>query len=246
MISEEAGQYTLFKDCLARRIIARSAPGLANDPTDSLDDFVEYIASELWPSLPSSIQNATHDMPPTVDLSGDDDGAGGAIANLPPSVSDSLTAYSLAADWDSARALVAAAVREFIKEACTPPPAWSSTRTDACELCSREVPLTYHHLIPRATHDKVRKRRWHPEGMLNSVAWLCRCEFSYYGACFEDLCVEVSRDGVCRPCHSVVHNVASNEELARNFYTMELLLEREDIRRWKAYAAKQRFGVRRG
>lgn len=35
----------------------------------------------------------------------------------------------------------------------------------------------------------------------------------------------------------------SNEELARNFYTMELLLERDDLQKWKKYASKQRFGV---
>ena len=42
------------------------------------------------------------------------------------------------------------------------------------EICEREVPLTYHHLIPREVHDKVLKKKWHPEAMLNSVAWLCR------------------------------------------------------------------------
>ena len=51
---------------------------------------------------------------------------------------------------------------------------WSKTRTTECEICEREVPLTYHHLIPREVHDKVRKKKWHPEAMLNSVAWLCR------------------------------------------------------------------------
>ena len=49
-----------------------------------------------------------------------------------------------------------------------------------------------------------------------------------------------------RPCHSTVHRVASNEDLARNFYTLDLLLEREDIQRWRAYVAKQRWGVKRG
>lgn len=49
-----------------------------------------------------------------------------------------------------------------------------------------------------------------------------------------------------RPCHSAVHHVASNEELAKSLYTVELLLEREDVQRWRRYAAKQRFGVKRG
>lgn len=44
----------------------------------------------------------------------------------------------------------------------------------------------------------------------------------------------------------MVHKVASTETLAREFYTVELLLGREDIQKWQKYAAKQRFGVRRG
>ncbi len=43
-----------------------------------------------------------------------------------------------------------------------------------------------------------------------------------------------------------MHGVAGNEVLAREFYTVELLLAREDIQKWRKYAAKQRFGVRRG
>lgn len=49
-----------------------------------------------------------------------------------------------------------------------------------------------------------------------------------------------------RPCHSMVHSVARTEELAKEFYTVDLLLAREDVVKWKNYAAKQRFGVRRG
>jgi hypothetical protein len=44
----------------------------------------------------------------------------------------------------------------------------------------------------------------------------------------------------------MVHHVETNEELARNFYTVELLLQREDIQKWKVYAARQRYGKKRG
>ena len=50
--------------------------------------------------------------------------------------------------------------------------------------------------------------------------------------------------GTARPCHSTVHRTASNDDLAKSLYTVDLLLEREDIQRWRA--AKQRFGVKRG
>ena len=84
------------------------------------------------------------------------------------------------------------------------------------------MPLTYHHLIPREVHKKVLKRGWHEEAVLNSVAWLCR------------------------PCHSMVHRMESNEELARRWYTVEKLLEREDVQRWRVWVGRQRWGVRRG
>jgi len=111
-------------------------------------------------------------------------------------------------------------VESYLEAAIAAPPVWVTTRRTECEICEREVPLTYHHLIPKAVHTKVLKRGWHKEFMLNSVAWLCR------------------------PCHSTVHRVASHEVLAREFYTVELLLGREDVRKWKGYIEKQRWGKR--
>ena len=49
-----------------------------------------------------------------------------------------------------------------------------------------------------------------------------------------------------RPCHTFVHSVEPNEKLARSYHTVSLLLKREDIQKWKKYASKQRWGVRRG
>lgn len=87
-----------------------------------------------------------------------------------------------------------------------PPPLDLSRKADACEICLRDwIPLTYHHLIPCQVHAKALKRRWHEEWQLNSVAWLCRA------------------------CHSLVHRIASNEELAREWWTIERLVEREDV-----------------
>lgn len=47
----------------------------------------------------------------------------------------------------------------------------------------------------------MRKRGWHGEEVLGSVAWLCRA------------------------CHSFLHGLVGNEELARGFYTVGLILE---------------------
>ncbi|KAM5536443.1 hypothetical protein V8D89_009879 [Ganoderma adspersum] len=215
-------QFSTFKDCLARRILAQ--PGILDRTeaeseagSDPLDDFTAYLAEEIWPYLPSALQDATyenHDAAPDVD--------GLSLENIPTAFSDTLVSCGMTDEPEEATTFLRKVLKSYVTEACAPPPMWSKTRTTECEICEREVPLTYHHLIPREVHDKVRKKKWHPEAMLNSVAWLCR------------------------PCHSAVHGVASNEVLAREFYTVKLLLAREDIQKWRKYAAKQRFGVRRG
>ncbi|KAI0641586.1 hypothetical protein C8Q79DRAFT_988013 [Trametes meyenii] len=218
--SSEDTQSSLFKDSLARRVLAQ--PGLhgqsdAQTDTDILDDFTSYLADEAWPSRPSALREATYEsresIPDVDELS---------LDNVPTSFADTLVSYGLAEDEESAQLFLRKALLDYVVDACAPPPVWSKTRTTECEICERAVPLTYHHLIPREVHDKALKKKWHPESMLNSVAWLCR------------------------PCHSVVHQVASNEVLAKEFYTVELLLAREDIQKWRKYAAKQRWGVWRG
>jgi len=208
-------QFSLFKDSIARRLLDQ--PGMNNSSSESsdLDDFSSYLASESWPSLPQSVRKATYESRSNVP-----DSETISLDSTSTSFDDTLISYGLAADTDDAHKFLRKALADYIEQACAPPPVWKSTRATECEICERTVPLTYHHLIPRSTHTKVLKKGWHPEYMLNSVAWLCR------------------------QCHSAVHHVASNEDLARYFHTVELLLEREDIQKWRRYASKQRFGVR--
>ncbi|KAI0665736.1 hypothetical protein C8Q78DRAFT_491743 [Trametes maxima] len=218
--SSESTQLSIFKDSLARRVLAQpdvhGQPGAQTD-TDVLDDFTSYLVDEAWPSLPSTLREATYEtresVPDIDELS---------LDNISSTFADTLVSYGLTEDEESAQAFLRKALLDYVADACAPPPVWSKTRTTECEICERAVPLTYHHLIPREVHDKALKKKWHLESMLNSVAWLCR------------------------PCHSAVHHVANNESLAKEYYTVELLLEREDIQKWRKYAAKQRWGVRRG
>ncbi|EIW53088.1 uncharacterized protein TRAVEDRAFT_40562 [Trametes versicolor FP-101664 SS1] len=217
-------QFSTYKDCLARRVLAEpdiNAPtqpdSHTQDEADALDDFSEYLARETWSALPQRLRDATYEVRETVPDVDDVD-----LDNIPTAFADTLISCGISDDADAAAAFLRRALKDYVAEACAPPPMWSKTRTTECEICEREVPLTYHHLIPREVHNKVLKKKWHPEAMLNSVAWLCR------------------------PCHTAVHHVATNEVLAKEFYTVELLLAREDIQKWRRYAAKQRFGVRRG
>jgi len=152
-----------------------------------------------------------------------------AIATaLPASTLDSLTTYALLPPQHDAHdllALLTPLLTSYFTAATTPPPSTvlphtAAARPDGCELCERDwIPLTYHHLIPRAMHAKSLKRGWHEEWELANVAWLCRA------------------------CHSFVHRTG-NEELAREYYTVEKLMEREDVEAFAKWIGKVRWKKR--
>ncbi|KZT10838.1 uncharacterized protein LAESUDRAFT_788844 [Laetiporus sulphureus 93-53] len=215
---ETSSNFSTFRDCLVSRVIAQ--PGVLDSPSDnpdSLDDFTSYLATETWPGLPVSLRSASYesrsDLPDVDTL---------PLESIPLSFFDTLVSCGITEDADAAMSLLRKVLLEYVAETCAPPPVWSKTRTSECQICEREVPLTYHHLIPRQVHAKALKKQWHREAMLDSVAWLCR------------------------PCHSTVHHVASNEDLAKKYYTVDLLLERKDIQKWRKYISKQRWAVKRG
>ncbi|KAJ7659193.1 hypothetical protein DFH06DRAFT_437622 [Mycena polygramma] len=219
----ESSQFVILKDCIARRLLScpdlqNPAPESSSNPEPELDDFTSYLAHEVWPTLPVAFREAAHDTRSNFL----DDLDSISLDSTPVSFADTLISYGIASDVDASQSFLRKVLSDYLTDACAPPVVWSSTRAKECEICEREIPLTYHHLIPRSVHAKATKKKWHPPSMLNSVAWLCR------------------------PCHTVVHHVATNQELAQNCYSVNLLLQRDDIQRWGKYASKQRFGVRRG
>ncbi len=157
---------------------------------------------------------------------------------VPNTIPDSLLSYKLLPTHEHVPIFLSAVLNDYVSQVIAPPPSIalaassgtssSSTkaqlealRPSACELCGRDwIPLTYHHLIPRSTHDKVRKRGWHPEWRLNAVAWLCRA------------------------CHDFVHRVASNEELAKDWWSLERLRSREDTQVWVEWVGRVRWKKR--
>lgn len=143
------------------------------------------------------------------------------LANIPCSVTDSLDAYHLVTPGSEANLLIPV-LQNYCNTATSPPPTHNPTvRAVACEICGRDwVPLSYHHLIPREVHAKAVKRGWHEEWELQSVAWLCRA------------------------CHGCVHMIESNEELAKNWYTVERLMEREDMQQWAKWVGRVRWKAR--
>lgn len=83
-----------------------------------------------------------------------------------------------------------------------------------CELCARTTqPLTEHHLVPRARHNKKVKRDLGADR--NKVAMLCR------------------------PCHSQIHDLYTEKELERSYYTIELLKAQESVQTWIEWVSKR-------
>ncbi|KFH40664.1 hypothetical protein ACRE_086360 [Hapsidospora chrysogenum ATCC 11550] len=221
--------------------VSASASGTGTDPdrdAEELADFIDYLASEMFDSFPDDLRELSlgcwrdspymqtqYALPLTAEDSFSD-------MNLPLTITETLRTYNLIAPDPTLDSPLPATAERFlipvltgyITSLTTPPPADYSTRADACEICGRWwIPLSYHHLIPRFVHDKAVKRGWHRKEDLQNVAWLC-------GA-----------------CHRFVHHFKGHEELARDYHTVELLLEAEEVQRWAAWVSKLRWkggGVR--
>jgi hypothetical protein len=88
---------------------------------------------------------------------------------------------------------------------------------DRCELCGREKPLTFHHLIPRKNHRKRRFRRdYEREDLKARGLWLCRL------------------------CHRQIHRFYSEDELGRRLNTREALLADPQMARFLEWARRQK------
>mmetsp|Transcript_14530 Transcript_14530/g.29046 ORF Transcript_14530/g.29046 Transcript_14530/m.29046 type:complete len:284 (-) Transcript_14530:61-912(-) len=105
----------------------------------------------------------------------------------------------------------------------------SSDKCGSCPFCEREMPLTFHHLIPKATHTAMKK-------LANSKYLPDPTE--------EPTTAYLNSHGVdiCRPCHSQVHRCENNLTLAQQYNTTEKLLAHPGIQRWIVYARKQKLG----
>lgn len=91
-----------------------------------------------------------------------------------------------------------------------------------CELCGRiELKLTRHHLIPRARHNKKRtQRRFSKQEMHTEIAMLCR------------------------PCHSQIHSIFDNHELASYYHTIERLQAHSEVEKFVKWVKKRPAGLK--
>ncbi|KAM3505719.1 hypothetical protein MY11210_007859 [Beauveria gryllotalpidicola] len=258
MEESENDNFAIFRDCLSATLLERrnvksepkrrrrskattvEAASQTNlhQEAEELADFIDYLAHEIFKNLPEELREMDYrswrdsqslqdqfPQPLTVDSLD--------MLNLPLSISETLKTYRLISPDPTessplpptAEAFSLPALSAYLSTLTTAPPTTRETRADACEICQRSwIPLSYHHLIPRFVHDKVVKRGWHTKEDLQNVAWLC-------GA-----------------CHRFVHHFKNHEELARDYYTVELLLAEDEVQQWANWAAKLRWkggGVRR-
>ena len=85
-----------------------------------------------------------------------------------------------------------------------------------CCLCQRQVPLTFHHLIPRKVHRRTYFRKHVDREKLAKGIY------------------------VCRKCHSGIHKLFDEMRLAKEFNSAEKLKADEDMARHIEWVARQK------
>lgn len=178
-------------------VVDEGEEDLAND----LEEFVLYLAEEVWAVLPekdksfpepkptSTTTTTAEDVPEKPEDVSEGDDEEELSTPTAPAFTESLLSYSLVASESNATETFSKIVTEYRQDLADTPPnedvvdtgyelpgkgGWWATRKEECEICGRNCPLSYHHLIPRSTHIKVLRKKWHPPERLNVVAWLCR------------------------------------------------------------------------
>ncbi len=89
-----------------------------------------------------------------------------------------------------------------------------------CAICEREERLTRHHLIPRTRHHNKRNKREFDRAVVRQVI------------------------GLCRPCHSQIHQVLTEKQLERDFNSISKLRSHPEIRKFAAWIRGRPAGFR--
>jgi hypothetical protein len=90
---------------------------------------------------------------------------------------------------------------------------------EVCELCGRAAPLTRHHLIPKALHDKPYvQKRYAKSTRITATLW------------------------VCRACHNHLHKTFSEKELALTYNNREAILGDPRMRQFVDWLSRKPAG----
>lgn len=90
----------------------------------------------------------------------------------------------------------------------------------SCALCEREAVLTRHHLIPRTRHHNKRNKREFDRATVRAVI------------------------GLCRSCHSQVHQLLTEKQLERGYHTLAQLRAHPGIAAFVAWIRTKPSGFR--
>lgn len=93
-------------------------------------------------------------------------------------------------------------------------------RSGACPFCRRELPLTFHHLIPKKLHRRARFRKHYSR---------------------EQLSLGID---VCRQCHDGIHDRYDEMTLFRDFSTPEALASDPELARYFDWVSRQKVRPR--
>ncbi|CAG8979719.1 hypothetical protein HYALB_00012365 [Hymenoscyphus albidus] len=185
------------------------------DDKEELGEFIDYLTTEIFTTLPAPLRTLTYTIhqstsslqiytPPLSSST-----LQPLLNTIPLSITETLSTYfATSSSTSSSDSLIKNTLNNYLEEVLKNPlpPRLTKDEAEGCEICGRSwIPLSYQHLIPRSVYAKALKKGWWSEERLEDVAW------------------------ICRGCHSFIHSVATNEELAREFYNVEKLLEREDV-----------------
>lgn len=85
-----------------------------------------------------------------------------------------------------------------------------------CQLCHREIPLTFHHLIPRTLHSTKWYRNNFSKEQLQSGIY------------------------VCPECHNTLHKFIPEKEMGRIYNTLEKIKEHEKVMTFVQWVGKRK------
>ena len=98
-----------------------------------------------------------------------------------------------------------------------------------CEMCEREMPLTFHHLFPKKIHRRLQEKKGHG----GESKGIPKAELRTCGIM------------ICRPCHSMLHRSYDHATLAERLNSLDKILQEERIQEWVEWARKQRSYTQR-
>lgn len=135
-----------------------------------------------------------------------------------------------------------------------------------CQLCERTVKLTRHHLIPKTTWPRIKKRLWNAASIIETYRSLdddssnhetkeitkMKLEKTLGMSDIANIPKTITHDSIrsylsevallCRQCHSAVHRIHTEMELATEYNTIDRLFSDGEILKFGKWASKQKPG----